>query len=157
MAKYRNSSDLPKGLLTKLEERVRDNPSMEDGQLGCFRYGGKKIRVPVGIVREVRSTITPKEESRGSDDASVDGVKGFHLTPSNVYNQAPTDRVKGLLFSLPKGRGFAVSEMSKKWRMSEDTLRRHARKHDALRYVENEPGVYVACVMHPETADKYKG
>jgi hypothetical protein len=98
------------------------------------------------------------KELGGLDDAPPPSFKGIPLKEGvNVYTQQPQDRTKALIFSLPKGKGFPVIELSKEWNISPETVAKHAKRHDALRYVEESPGNYIKCVMHPDTAAKYHG
>jgi transposase-like protein len=59
--------------------------------------------------------------------------------------------MKARLYALRKGMGYKVESLSKEWGISADTIRKHAKDHRALVYVEATPGEYVACVVHPET------
>jgi predicted transcriptional regulator len=59
--------------------------------------------------------------------------------------------MKARLYGLRKGMGYKVESLAKEWGISADTIRKHAKDHHALVYVEATPGEYVACVVHPET------
>jgi len=80
---------------------------------------------------------------------------GISLRNASVYCQQPQGRAKKLIFALPKGQGFPIRDLAKKWHISETTLAKHAKLYDAVRFVEAEPGQYVKCILHPETAEKY--
>ena len=100
---------------------------------------------------------SPSRRSPAKPADAPETTDGLVLHNDNVYCTKPQDRAKGLIFSLPKGRGFPVAELAKQWNMNPETVRKHARKWDALRYVERTPGEIVTCVCHPDTAQKYKG
>lgn len=76
---------------------------------------------------------------------------GFSLRGVNLLEERPQGTIKKRLFSLRRGMGYRVDELSKEWHMSVETLRKHAKEYDALRYVEITPGEYVACIVHPDT------
>ena len=79
---------------------------------------------------------------------------GVSLKNANVFQHRPQDRAKGLIYGLKKGRGFPIGELSEEWGMSEDTIKKHAKRFGAYLFVEVDPGNYVACIVHPDTAEK---
>jgi hypothetical protein len=98
------------------------------------------------------------ECSRGYDErwsnknaSTKTALKGIPLSGVNVSNTKPNDGLKSKIFSLRKGSGFPVSTLSEKWHVSEETIKKHAKKEDALKYVEVSPGEWVQCVINPQT------
>jgi hypothetical protein len=102
-------------------------------------------------------TDSPRAAAPTKTAAVPNEVRGIALTGKNIYATRPQDRAKSLLYGLPKGRAFQVAELSREWHMGEETLSKHARQYECLRYVEVEPGQYVKCVMNPETAKQFGG
>jgi hypothetical protein len=49
-----------------------------------------------------------------------------------------------------------LETLSKEWNVSADSIRKQARRYDALKYVEIKPGEWVACVLHPDTAVEHE-
>jgi len=83
-------------------------------------------------------------------------IGGIRLSESvRVRASKPSEGIKKKLFALKRGVGYPVSDLADNWGCSPDTLKSHARRHDALRYVEVGPGDWVHCVMHPETATQH--
>ena len=144
----------------ELKQRVRDQITKRPGLPDCrisdlLRTGAERKRSVTtqevaAVRREMGLTQQPESDTTNS-------ANGIVLGKTNVYVQQPQDRAKGLIYGLTKGRGFPVHEFAERWHMSEETLSKHAKRHDAMRYVELSPGHYVRCVLHPETAAKYKG
>lgn len=76
---------------------------------------------------------------------------GFSLRGVRLLSKKPADCMKARLYGLRRGMGYRIDALSKDWGMSTDTIRKHAKDHNALVYVEATPGEYVACIVHPET------
>jgi hypothetical protein len=91
-------------------------------------------------VKAVADAPKPQESAAGA----------FSLRGVTLLNYRPQDTIKKRLYGLRRGMGYEVAELAREWRMTPETLRKHAREHKALAYVERTPGDYVACVVHPE-------
>jgi hypothetical protein len=78
--------------------------------------------------------------------------KGIELRGKQLSVSRPQDEAKRRLYLLPPDRGFPIIELATTWNVSVDTLRKYCHRHDCLRYVEVNPGEWVQCVLHPETA-----
>lgn len=81
--------------------------------------------------------------------------RGVMLRDVRVVDSKPNEGIKHLLFGLRKGMGFPVQELADQWGLSEETLKRHATKYGALKYVETGTAVWTHCVLHPDTALEY--
>lgn len=81
---------------------------------------------------------------------------GIALNKENVFKERPQDQSKRRFYSLEEGKGYPIDELAKDWGVGIDTIKKHARRWDALRYVEVTPGDYVPCVLHPNTAKRFK-
>jgi hypothetical protein len=87
----------------------------------------------------------------GSTTADPAQPGGFSLRGVNLLEERPQGTIKKRLFSLRRGMGYKLDDLSKEWHMTVETLRKHAKDYNALRYVELTPGEYVACIVHPDT------
>ena len=83
-------------------------------------------------------------------------VQGFALKDVRTSDHKPADNVKRLLYQLRQGRGFPIDKQAEAWGISVDSLRKQAKRIECLKYVETEPGNWVLCVMHPDTAVEYR-
>lgn len=121
------------------------------------------LGVPAPIVRAFAArhgkSGTPAEEHKSpSKPADVPHTTGgILLDRVKVFAQRPQDRAKQLIYGLTAGRGFPIADLVEQWGMSEETIIKHARRLGTYRYVEKQPGVYVPCVLHPDSAKKYGG
>lgn len=88
--------------------------------------------------------------------ASVAVSHGISLAGVKVCERKPAETLKGKLFALRRGMGYPLADLSDQWGVSQDNIRKHARRLDCLLYVETSPGEWVLCVLHPETADQYR-
>lgn len=73
-----------------------------------------------------------------------------------VSDRKPSDSVKRLLYGLKRGMGYPIEALSHEWNISSETIRKHAMRFEAMKYVEISPGEWTACVMHPDTAAEYE-
>jgi len=115
-----------------------------------------KTTIGAVIAARIAGPVAPPPPPGPPPPASKGSV-GVSLSGCNVFLQRPQDRAKGLLYGLSKGRGFPVKELAVRWGMSEETITAHAKRFECFRYVETEPGRYLACVLHPDTAKSYGG
>lgn len=124
------------------------------------KYGSQRRAAAALHVR--RQTI--REAMLGDDDvAPTDATRqeaqpsiGILLSNARMSDHKPADTVKRLLYQLKKGRGFPLDKLAGEWNISIDKVRREARRFDCMKYVEVEPGNWVLCVLHPETAEEYR-
>lgn len=90
--------------------------------------------------------------ARAAADVSP-ATGGFTLTGKHLLVERPKDVWKGRFYALRRGMGYLVDHLSSEWGTSTELIRSKAKSMGALRYVEEtaNPGIYVACVVHPET------
>jgi hypothetical protein len=108
-----------------------------------------EFKVGEGALRRAykREGITP---SVATPSAGLD----LSTCRTRVDRPSPSEEVRKRIFNLPKGRGFAVERLVDDWGVSEDTICKHARRVNAIRYVEKAPGDWVKCLVHPDTAEE---
>lgn len=92
-----------------------------------------------------------KRSATNVEDDTAPATGGFSLRGVSLLVERPQGTIKKRLYSLRRGMGYRVDELSKEWHVTAETLRKHAKDYDALRYVELTPGEYVACIVHPDT------
>ena len=107
------------------------------------RYRRRQPAEPCAAKKAPPSTGTPSADPSGG--ISLAGVRTATQRPAG-------SETKARIYGLPKGKAFPLATLSAQWAVSEDTIRSHAKKYDAFRYVEATPGRWVACVLHPDTA-----
>jgi hypothetical protein len=83
-------------------------------------------------------------------------ARTFSLSSMRVAAIKPKEGLKPKLFRLKKNTGYPVEELADEWGVSADTLRRDAKRLDALLFVETSPGEWVQCVVHPDTTTERK-
>ena len=74
-----------------------------------------------------------------------------------VSRKKPADQLKSRFFKLVRGQGYPVSQLADEWAVSEETVRKHARRFECLVYVEKSPGEWETCCVHPDTAEEMGG
>lgn len=136
-----------KSIPQRIQDTLSRHPDWSDGRVA------ESVGVRVAEVRAAREGSPPA--TSGATPSCV--VGGIALENRAIFTQRPQDRAKGLIYSVARGRGFPVKELSAQWGMSEETIIAHAKRFDCFRYVEVEPGRYVPCVLHPDTAQQHGG
>ena len=81
---------------------------------------------------------------------------GIALSSARVSVDKPAEGLKRLIYALKRGMGYPVEQIAAQWCRSTDSVRKHAREHGALLYVEVAPGDWKTCVLHPDTAAEYR-
>ena len=140
------------------EDRIKlclsKHPEWDDRRIA------KAIQAPVDDVRAVRKlyavrpgeTIYPGHPKADPEPAApAPPAGGFSLRGVRLLSKKPADCMKARLYALRRGMGYKVESLQAEWGISADTIRKHAKDHHALVYVEATPGEYVACVVHPDT------
>lgn len=126
----------------RIAESIRRNPSKTDYEIA------KNIRgSSTGEVKRVRAAL--------SEGGSADLPGGIKLTGKRVLMKKPPESAAKFIRKLPKHQGFDPSDLSRDWGIGRETIRRHARELDCLRYVEVEQDDWRELVLHPETAAKF--
>jgi hypothetical protein len=77
------------------------------------------------------------------------------LTNLRVLSRKPAESAAKFIKRLPKGRGFCPKDLSQEWGMSEDTIKRHAKDMNCLKFVEISEDEWKSLIMSPETAATY--
>lgn len=110
--------------------------------LGIPRSSVRRSMVAVG--GEQPKALATRSQSMGG---------GFTLDGRRVLATRPTDVWRARFYGLRRGTGYHVDYLAERWGNSPDTVRAQARRHGALRYVEDvdRPGEYMACAVHPDT------
>ena len=110
--------------------------------------------VPMSVIRQFLSRQPGGEEiSTPQKDLSI---KGINLTNVRVSHKKPNEGLKAKFYQLQKGKGYPLDALSREWCATEDTIRNQAKRLDCIKYVEVNPGEWVACILHPDTATTYK-
>lgn len=124
---------------------------------GSVRAAARANGVPETSFREKYKGVRSSGKACKKAETRTD-IGGIRLNETvRIRLIKPSEGVKRRLFGLKTGVGYPVDDLAEGWGCSPATLRAHARRHDALRYVEVGPGDWVHCVMHPETAAQHGG
>lgn len=94
----------------------------------------------------------PVKKEEPAVPVSVSGVK---LSNLRVLNRRPAESAAKFIKRLPKGRGYCPKDLSHEWGMSEETIKKHARDMNCLKFVEVSEDEWKTLVMSPETAATY--
>lgn len=81
---------------------------------------------------------------------------GFILRNTRLFSRKPADSLRSRFYKLRRDMGYPVETLAKQWGVSEETLRKHARDVDCLKFTETNPGEFIAIVVHPETGKAAK-
>jgi len=135
-----------------MTENIEKYETNIDAAKACSKAIKCSLRTAQNMASELRnrSGYTPNAKASKQSQPSAKG--GISLRGVNVSSNRPTDTVRPKLYQLPKGHGFPIDELSRNWGVSVDTLKKHARPLNCVQYVEVDPGQWVQCVIHPETA-----
>jgi hypothetical protein len=122
--------------------------------------------VPLPIIRAVLAglpvdcvapTETPAPIAKAKHQPIATGLtKTFSLSSMRVATVRPKEGLKPKLFRLKKNTGYPLEELAEEWGVSADTLRRDAKRLDAVLFVETAPGEWQQCVVHPDTMTERK-
>lgn len=142
-----------------LEAAVKANPGI--GRRRLMKLTGRTSYACASFLagRPEAAAATPAKMKKTMARPLPDGkgeTQGILLRDARVVDTRPNEGIKHLLFGLRKGMGFPVQELAEQWGVSEETLKRHANKYGALKYVETDVAVWTHCVLHPDTALDYK-
>lgn len=94
------------------------------------------------------SVVNDTVESRTSDVTGGITINGVRMS-----SYKPAETIRRRFFSLRRNMAYPISELSKQWIASVETLRKHAKQAKCLRYVEINHE-WVPCILHPDTAEK---
>lgn len=134
-----------------LEERIKNsilrNPEAKDHSIA------KNNNTLVSTVRAVRAAMgeTPEADPKPQPNSPA----GFDLRGKMILTRKPAECVADNFHRLPNGKGFLLSELARTWKVSEETLRRHAKTADCMRYVDVGNGDWQQMIMNPKTAKSF--
>lgn len=101
---------------------------------------------------ENRAVITASPPA-GQGPTGV-ACESFNVWTARISDHKPQDTIKRKLYELKRGQVYPLSALSNSWGLSEERIRKEGRRFDCLKYVEIKPGDWVACVLHPDTAEE---
>lgn len=113
--------------------------------------------VPMSVIRQWLAS-NPASDDISSDEKSskAGSARGINLSNVRVADRKPNEGLKARFYALQKGKGYPVDALALEWCFSEDTIRNQAKRLGCLKYVEVDPGQWVACILHPDTASSYE-
>jgi hypothetical protein len=122
-----------------------------------IRLALKKYGVPMAEIRatlaEINGEPQPAAKAQPAQaTANKPTVRGIVLANLRVSDRKPQEGLKAQLYSLKRDRAYPLTELADDWCVSVETLRMHAKRLDCLKYVETQPGQWVMCALHPDTA-----
>lgn len=132
---------------TRIEKSIRRNPDAKDGRIA------KNLGTVAAEVRRVRNMLLNSIPVDPCATLSPSG--GIRLQGMTVALRKPADSAASFIRRLPKDQGFLPDALARQWGIAENTIKRHAKDLNCLRFVEVAEGEWSAMVMHPETATKY--
>jgi hypothetical protein len=112
----------------------------------------KNIGVRAADVQAVRDSFVPSS-AKFESDPNESSLSGIALTNKQILSHKPAETAALFIQRLPKGRGFLPAELSKKWHLSEETIKNHAKRLGCLKYLNVGAGNWVQVVINPETAE----
>jgi hypothetical protein len=139
--------------IAKLTAAKKANPSagrrvlmkltgISEGCVKAWLKGGAKVTT---------SERMPSDATAETKSATAISLKDVRVSD----NRPQQDQVKRRIYGLKRGAAFPVDALAEEWGVSDDSLRKNARKLECLKYVEVKPFDWVLCVMNPETAEQY--
>jgi len=131
---------------------VRDYLASRPGL--SVNHAAKNLGVASADVRKAGQAVGYEFAPR-VQPAAAKGGGGMPIGGKRVALRKPAESAKNHLLKLPKDRAYPVEELSERLCLSTETIRKHAKELDAIRYVEQAPGEWVPCILNPETAKKY--
>lgn len=102
-----------------------------------------------------RALCQPDSAPEAFAQDTSNGAPGIQLRNARISSTRPSDSPKRLFYGLSKGKGYPLPALMEAWNLSDDTIRKHAKRLDCLRWVETAPGEWTPCVLHPDTAVEY--
>lgn len=153
-----------------LDQVIAENPGIGRRKLmqktGCTGYAAEmalnrwrtgRVEHPEGLKVEVITGGLSECEGLKGYTAIPAEAFGIPLRNVRVAEKRPSDSgMRRQLFSLRKSMGYPIDELAGKWGVSEETLRKHAKRLDCLMFVETAPGDWKHCVLHPDTAEDHR-
>jgi hypothetical protein len=132
-----------------------------EAEAALAKYGSQRavadvLKVSRKTIRAaIRDGYSATKTRKAGPAPSAPKAGGIPIHGKSVATARPADRYKRLFHCLARGMAYPTSTLAEEWHTAEDTVRQHARRHGALRYVELAPGEWEPCALHPETAKEY--
>jgi hypothetical protein len=138
--------------LAMAEQARKDDPAIGRRKLvaltGCTHFAAARfLKGDCGV----RTSKGHKEISSAAEEVSLSGIT---LSPATrICDRRPPVTVRAKFYSLQKGKAFKLSDLSRQWGFSVETIKRHARDEGCFAYVDTTGhDDFEECAMHPETA-----
>jgi hypothetical protein len=113
--------------------------------------------VKMAVIRKVLNDDNPTCSTKAPATLPEHlGMKTIALSTCRVSEVKPREGLKAKFFRLKRNTGYPIQELADEWGCTADTLRRDAKRLDAILYVEISPGEWAQCVVHPDTATERK-
>ncbi len=125
----------------RIRASIRKNPGAPDYRIA------KNLSTTVGEVRRVRNSPAnpPSEPTTADEGVDLHGLK--------VLQRKPAESASSFIKKLPLDRGFELHILSAKWGIGEDTIRRHAKDLNCLKFVKMGED-WIPMVLNPTTAER---
>ena len=106
-------------------------------------------------VAQVRASMTGQRPKETQEDTQSE-LEAIPLNQKRVMPQKPQGSdCRRRIHEIKRGVCHRVAEFAMHLGISEDTLRKHARSMNCLKWVEMSPDNFEEAVMNPETAKSY--
>ena len=134
---------------------IARHPNHSDAQIAKNFRGVTAYQVAGLRGRPSSSKVAPPAPAKKEEPTVPVSVGGVRLTNLRVLSRRPAESAAKFIKRLPKGRGYCPKDLSREWGMSEETIKRHARDMNCLKFVEVSEDEWKPLIMSPETANTY--
>jgi hypothetical protein len=144
--------------IARIQEYIARNQTCDPERIRCGLKRHAEGPVPLPLIRAVlEGTALPSENPTDTPAPLPSGsTKTYSLSSVRVATVRPREGLKPKLFRLKRNTGYPLEELAEEWGVSAETLRRDAKRLDAILYVETSPGEWQQCVVHPDTSAERK-
>ena len=142
-------------IIDKVEAALRRNPEYADRRIAKNVRGSNTAMVNEARARLGLAAGPPEGAAPEPTEIRTHSHGVVLHSSTRVLSRRPAESAAKYIKRLPKGRGYDPKELSHDWGMSEETIRRHARDLNCLKFVEVSEDEWKPLVMNPETASKY--
>lgn len=142
--------------IEKIEALLKKDPKLGRRRLSAMT-GVSVNRMQAYLCNRKSGTVKPAVSARIAGVTETEPrARAISLADIRVSDVRPQqDQIKRRLCGLKRGVAFPVEALAEEWGVSEENLRKNARKMECLKYVEVRPFDWVHCVMNPDTAEQY--
>lgn len=134
------------------EQRIEDALERDPNKSNYLIAKNLGVTVPeVRRARRARNGDTPAPTPATTEEPTM----GIPIGRMRVQTRRPAESAAKFIKRLPLGRGFCPKELAKLWGMSEESIKRHARDLQCIKFVEISEDEWKPMIMNPETAQKY--